>query len=717
MAHDDYKFSSRLPENDEEWQTYWKAEFEAARTHRFKKFQKDGQRVYDRFLGESRLPNGAGGAEDDLGAIGTKLNIFNSNVTILLAMLYGRMPKVEVSRRFADSDDDVARVAGLILTRMLNNDIEVAGEDMMSTNRNALQDRLLPGLGTARVRYEFEEAEKELEEDEVDALGNPVLDESGAVRKRKVADVDEEGNPVLDENGDPVNKKESTIVDEWTDIAYCNWMDVLFSPARTHEEIRWKAYRNYFGRRQFKKEFPDADIDRIAFESKGPLYRSDRADSDKPAAPQTEVWEIWDKDTKQVFWFSESAVAILRKKEDFLRLEGFFQEPPPMVANVTTQNFLPKSDYEIAKDLYQAINTLETRINMLTEACKLRGVYNKAIGEIKRIFNEGVENDLIPVDDWAAFSEKGGLEGNVIWLPIKEVAEVIQLLTDKQEQKIQQLQQITGMSDVMRGAQTEARKSAAATKLEATFGSVRMEALQNEFARWVTDCQNLKVEIICKHYQPYCILKQSNILLTTDAQFAEAAVQMIKDYDATRWRIIVRPESLAIADYAQLKQDRSEFLMGLAQFMQSAAPLLELSPNALPTLLKLLKWYLAGFRGSAEAEGILDAAISQFEKQPPKDKGPDPAVMKAQTEMKIAQEEHQAKLQQMQMQAQQKMTEAQQKFELSVAQMQMEMQQDREKHTLEMTALRAKLNADVTREVVQAQTAIAENESAAKVPV
>lgn len=692
---DDYKFSGRLPETDEEWQTFWKAEFEAARTHRFKRFQQNGQRVYDRFLGEPRMADGALAGDDDLGAIGTRLNIFNANIVMLLAMLYGRMPKVEVSRQFADSEDDVARVGGLILTRILNKDIAVAGEDMMSTNRNALQDRLLPGLGTARVMYNFEQEDKELDEFEVD----------------------DAGEPVLNENGDPTKKVESTIVDEWTDITYWNWMDVLFSPARTHAEIRWKAYRTFYGRREFKKEFPEADIERIAFESKGPMYRSDRSDSDKPAAPQTEVWEIWDKTTRKVFWFNETGVSILRVKDDFLGLEGFFQEPPPMVANITTQNFLPKSDYDIAKDLYQSINVLETRINMLTDACKLRGVYNKAIGEVKRLFNEGIENDLIPVDDWAAFSEKGGLEGNVIWLPIKEVAEVIQLLTIKQEQKIQQLQQVTGMSDVMRGAQTEARKSAAATKLEASFGSVRMEALQNEFARWVTDCQNLKVEIICKHYQPYCILQQSNILLTPDAVHAEAAVALIKDYDASRWRIVVRPETLAIADYAQLKQDRSEFLMGLAQFMQSAAPLLEISPHALPTLLKLLKWYLAGFRGSAEAEGILDAAISQFEKQPPKDKGPDPAVVKAQTDMKIAQQEHEAKMQQMQMEAQQKADEDARKFALEIERMRMEMQQDREKHTLEMTALREKLNADITREVVQAETAIAENESAAKVPV
>src|SRR5678815_1065958 len=95
----------------------WQKEISAAKTW-FRKFLKRGRTVNNAFLDEHK--------EDDnvLMITVSRLNLFHANIVTLCAMLYGQVPKVEVARRFADADDDVARVAGLILTRMLNNDIE-----------------------------------------------------------------------------------------------------------------------------------------------------------------------------------------------------------------------------------------------------------------------------------------------------------------------------------------------------------------------------------------------------------------------------------------------------------------------------------------------------------------------------------------------------------------------------------------------------------------
>ncbi len=662
-----------------QWQNYWADELENAKTPAWKKFQREGEKVNKKFRDERKDER-----EDEFGALSSKLNLFNSNITILMSMLYGRNPRVEVTRRFADADDDVSRVAGMMMTRILNTDIEVAGEDMASVFRNALQDRLLPGLGTARVQYQFDE-----ETTVTPAIMHP---ETG-----------EELAPEVEE---------SKIANEWTDILYTNWKDELWSAARTHAEITWKAYRSYLTPKKLKARFKDADLQRIAFDSYGPMAKDGTTKASKKK--QAEVWEIWDKDRRKVFWWTSGAEEILDQQDDPLGLDGFFPSPPPMVANITTALFLPKSDYKIASDLYEQIDELESRIQLLTEACKLVGVYDESSSEIKRIFNEGVENDLIPVKNWAQFIEKGGVATAIQWVPIKEVAEVITILTDKQAQKIQQLQQVTGMSDVMRGAasaRTE-RISATADKLETQFGSIRIEALQNEFARWVNDTQSLKVEIIAKHYQPYCIIQQSNIMMTPDGKdqaLIQAAVDLIKDPENARWKITVRPETLAIADYAQLKQDRSEFLMGLAQFMQSAAPLLQLSPMALPTLLELLKWFLAGFRGSSEVEGILDKAITQFEKEPPKDK-PDPAVEKAKADAAIKQQESQLKLQQSQQEFQAEMALKKQEMAQTQQEFMMEMSMEREEHMLEMRKLQAELVAAIQEQRAQFEFNSAERE-------
>ncbi len=633
---------------------HWTNEFSAAKKF-VSKWHKEGEKTVKVFLDDRR------GGVDDIGDGTTRLNLFHANIVTLMSMLYGRIPKVEVARRFADSDDDQARVAGQILSRMLNTDIEEAGEDIASVFRQCLQDRLIPGLGTARVNYEFDE-------------------------------------------------EDGKVTNEWVDIVYTHWKDILWSPARTYAEIRWKAFRSYLSKEKFKERFPDANIEDVNFNSRGPMQKG-RYDKEDEINPQAEVWEIWDKENRQVLYYTEGYEAMLETKEDNLKLEGFWPDPPPMVSNLTTTRYLPRSDYAIAQDLYREIDELEERITMLTRACRLVGVYDKSQEGVQRIFSEAMENDLIPVDNWAAFAEKKGLEGVINWLPLADVVNAVDVLTQKQSEKIQKLYQITGMNDVMRGAATQAssRVSATQRQLEANYGSIRIEALQNEFARWVGDLQALKAEIIAKHFQPYCILEQSNIMATPDAPVAEEAIQLIKAPGASRWRITVRPETLAIADYAQLKQERTEYLMGIAQFMQSAAPMLEMNPQAAPFMMKMMKWGLAGFRGSSEIEGVVDQAITAMEKSPPQPKQ-DPQAQKAQAEIQKIQMEGQLRMQEMQaetqrdqMKFQAEMQQDKQKFELEMQQARMELQFEREKLMMELNAKRAELGLKAQELQLQAQ--------------
>lgn len=667
------KSVEKFPDTPAGWYRRWTAEFAAAKKP-FSRWHKEGDKVVRRFLDDRK------GDLNDFSETTTRLNLFHANITTLMAMLYGRIPKVEVGRRFADADDDQARVAGEILSRMLNTDIEEAGEDVASVYRNCLQDRLLPGLGSARVKYEFDSETKETD---------------------AIKEVGEDGEEIIVAPA----VSEEQITNEWVDTIYTHWRDILWSPSRTYGELRWKAFRNYMDRAKVKARFPkltDPQLDRINFSTKSPMKR-DRYDNDDSANPQAEIWEIWDKERRKVFYYTEGFEEILDKQEDPLELEGFWPDPPPMIANLTTTKYLPRSDFAIAQDLYNEIDELETRITILTRACKLIGVYDKEQKGVERMFSEGVENDLIPVDNWAMFAEKQGLNGVVQWLPLADVVNAVDVLTAKQSEKIQKLYQITGMNDVMRGAASEARISATERQLQANYGSIRIEALQNEFARWVSDLQGLKAEIIAKHFQPYCIIQQSNIMATPDAEYAEQAIELIKKPSSSKWRITVRPETLAIADYAQLKQERMEYIMGLSQFMQSAAPLMEQQPEAMPFLTKLLKWGLSGFRGSNEIEGVVDQAITQMEKQKPGEK-PNPEAEKAKMEMQkmqmemqmsqqdnqanaqMAREKHQAEMQQMQMKFQLEMEQARMKFQLDMAKLQAEIQGKKEQQAAEMEA-------------------------------
>src|SRR4029077_2495106 len=107
---------------------------------------------------------------------------------------------------------------------------------------------------------------------------------------------------------------------------------------------------------------------------------------------------------KAVFWIGDGYDYLMDRKDDPLKLENFFPCPRPLFANQTTGTLVPVPDYLEYQDQAIQIDELTQRISMLAKACKVAGVYNAAATEVKRLLDESVENELIPVDDWAAFA-------------------------------------------------------------------------------------------------------------------------------------------------------------------------------------------------------------------------------------------------------------------------------------------------------------------------
>lgn len=615
----------------------WYAEFVAAdKAH--KNFYKQGDKVTSKYLNGSK----AGSEEKDCKY---KLNMFNANVNLIQALMFGKLPEIVFERTSYDPDDDVARVAGMMLERMLNADIGTPTDDYSSALRANLQDRLIPGLGISRVRYESEEREVQI--DAIMGEGGQILVEAQSYTE---------------------------VINESAPIDYVHWRDFKWSPCRRWEDLRWMAFRTYLDFDELKDRFGEEVARAIPVKSAYLVDEENMStglESSTDAIQRAEIWEIWSKETRQVIWFCQGYERLLDTRDDPLQLRGFFPTPEPMTANVTTSSFIPLADFILAQDLYNEIDLLETRIAGLTEAVKLVGVYDSSIPEIGRMFTEAGETELIPTKNFQAFAEKGGLKGSIDWNPIEAVAGVLDKLVQRRNDVMNLLYQITGIADIMRGANAAGGVvSATERALEARFASVKIQALQDEFARYATEVIRLRAEVVSKHFSPQTIVQQSNIEFTPDVQYIEPAIALIKDTDELVFRIQVKPESVAMVDYAQLKQERTEYITALATFLQSSAPLVQQEPAAAPVLLRLLQWGMAGFKGSQDVEGVLDQAITQINRaleqkaQNPQANPPSPEEIKAQME-------------------QQK-----QQFEMQKTQMQMQMQQMQQEHQLRLEQLR-----------------------------
>jgi hypothetical protein len=621
-----------------------------------------------------------------------RVNLFNSNIKTLQATLFAKMPKVEADRRFLDPNDQVARVAGEMITRLLQNDMNDPDDGLRPALRGALEDRLVPGLGCARMKYNMTETTPDVPGE--DALPQPDPNAPPQVDPAT-------GQPMLPQPESPQSVK----ADEWCEPIYTYWRDVLWSPCRTEAELTWKAFRAYMTKDEATTRFGKEVAEALSYNTTGPRLNEDKVNEIKTNESQAEIWEIWDAQKRKVYWYSKGYAKWLDAQDDPLGLDGFYPDGSWMVANTSTTKYLPKPDYEMARTLYEEIDELESRLALLTGACKVVGVYDRQSKDIQRMLTEGVENQLIPVDNWAMFAERGGLKGMTDWLPLEQVTNALQVLTAQQQGRIAQLYQVTGMSDIMRGQATEAGATATEQRIKAQYGSVRIQSIQDEFANFAQDLLNKKVQIIQRFYDPERIIKLSNIQNTPDAALAQQAVALIKNFADFNIRIAIKAESLAQVDYDQRQQERTAFLQAVSQFMGQSATMLEQKPEMAPFMMQLLKFGVTGFKASAEMEGILDQMIAGMQQaeqakqaQPPQ---PSPEQMKAQADqqaqqadMQIAQQKaasDQALAQQQAQadaaKAQQEMAARQQEMQNDMLKFQAEQKARDEEHSMRMSEL------------------------------
>ncbi len=407
---------------------------------------------------------------------------------------------------------------------------------------------------------------------------------------------------------------------------YVPWADFRWSPSRFWDEVRWVAYRASMTRDALHERFDKTATAEIV--ETVPLTSKKQDDQDKKADPwaRAEVWEVWSKEHREVFWVVRGFRVILDRQPDPLGLARFFPSQRPMFANTTNSKLMPRPDFVISQDLYNEIDVLTTRIGLLEDALKVVGFYDAANPEIGRAI-EGKENKMVPVAKWALFAEKGKMGGATDWFPLDVIAATLDKLGQKRIEKIALLHQVTGMSDAMRG-QGSSGVTATQRSIEAHAAGTRTKAAQQEFARFASDGLKIRAEIVAKHFDEKTILERSNIMRTDDAKYAQAAVALIKE-DSSQYRIEITADTLAQTDFEAVQGDSMQFIQALTLGLKEITAIGMAAPQSVPDLLRLLQAGLAGFKAAARMEGIFDTLVAkaqqaaQAPKPPPP---PDPAV-------------------------------------------------------------------------------------------
>lgn len=483
----------------------WTDQIAEIKSHpQYKRWVQRGEAIEKRYRDERTR------ADDDKQM--RRYNALWSNVEILKPALYGRMPLPIAERRFKDKDP-VGRGAAQMLERALRNEIEVCGFD--ESIQQAVSDYLLPGRGVVWVRYEPEIAEgvslpvesnADITDSEDEGAENTELEEVEG-------EEDSQRTPEQEEEVEKLNQTGDRIIRESTPVDFVQWKDFFIFPARARfwSEVIAIGKRVHMSRRQMKSRWGDEIGGAI------PLMRDERSKATPSIQIQPnnenkgEVFEIWSRKDKSIFWVAEGYGHLIDRKDDPLQLEYFFPVPKPLFANPTNDTLVPVPDYIQYQDQAIQIDQLTQRIAMLTKACKVIGVYNAGAKDIVRMFTEGVENQLIPVDDWAAFAEKGGVEGNFSLLPVKDFVAILNELMICKEKQIEEMDRLTGITDIMRGT-TDARETLGGQRLKSNSAGTRLTRRQAEVARFARDTVRIMADIMAQHFSPKSLIEVSGAL-------------------------------------------------------------------------------------------------------------------------------------------------------------------------------------------------------------
>lgn len=609
----------------------------------------------------------------------SSFNILWANTETLRPALYNSPPKPDVRRRFRQ-DDMLGKATGELLERSISYCVDAYDHDQVV--KQDVLDALLPGRGLSRVRYipSFKQTSGETHDGE------------------------------LSEDEAPFEGNKEELEFEQCSFEHVAWDDFLHGPGRTWDEVTWIAFRHRLTRDDlidwFGEEIGNAiDLDATDDDDIQRKENEDIADIFKRA----QIWEIWDKDKKQVFFISASYKkdVLYAKPEEGeklgeppLKLKDFWPVPRPLILIEDTESLIPVPLFEEYKEQAEELDKISYRIIKVINACRARGMYDSTLTEFSELMTKE-DNDLMPVSQARAYMNNGGLDKAIWWMPVEQLAKVLQELYASREQCKAVIYELTGISDIVRG-DTNPNETLGAQQLKANYSSIRLQRMQREVQRYIRDQIRLMAEVIGEHFSQATLSKMTGMNFPTASEKEQMTVamqapspQMQQNMDAVQnalkmptwedimgvlqsdmqreFRVDVETNSTVAETLSNDMQGLQEVLTGITRFWDAVGPAVMAGAVTIDAVKAITMVIVRRARMGLEVEDALETGM-----QAPKPQA-DPNAAKAQVEAQ-------------KMQFEQMLAARDQQHQQLMAQREAELNQQKQAQDQQMQAMRQYLD-------------------------
>jgi len=565
----------------------------------------------------------------------SKFNILWSNTETIKPAIFARMPVPDVRRRYL-TQDPVGRTAAMILERALS--YSISTYDFKDTCDRCVEDYILPGRAEAFVCYEPLILNKPVRKP-VEPLppSDPDLDKDDDDIPNDLTAPDAALPP------DPAQYPPGTQFDAqgafqmqpreykaWESVyaKYVPWDLFGFSECTQWADVPAVWMGEYLTKEQCKDQFPDfKDWEHVTFaQAKTSSSSADLDDSMQQPPSTTTIWKVWHKATRTYMVFAQDYTeGPIARQEDPTQLEGFFPMPQPMYSLRTNGTWIPKPEFLMYQDQANELDIVVNRLRNLVNALKVRGVYDKAMDELAKISELYKAPDLtfIPIPDYRMLAEKGGLEALISTLPIEEIAAAIAQLRERETELKQEIYELYGVADIMRGA-TEASETLGAQQLKAQYGGLRISTRQERFQTFVRDVLRIKAELIAEHFDADTLRLMTGIQVIPDQQFMmmqqqqqvpagavrqsefDQAIQVLKSDKLRGFKVDIETDSTIPVDRMQDQQNRIAFIQAVGQYLTGVIPAVQEGAIPMKVAREGLLFVVRGFKIGTELEEVLE---------------------------------------------------------------------------------------------------------------
>lgn len=487
--------------------------------------------------------------------------IFWSNTQTLKPLLFSKLPKVNITQSFF-KDDEISRIASEVIERLITYLLkESDAENQIEKIRDAY---LIQGIGIPRIVFVPPE---------------PIESKS----KKKKTIKNEEGEEIETEEEETfydVDEEKKSFKLEFVDYQH-----FLKSTEKEWERVRWIAFKKYYSRAELIEHFGEEVSKKVKMSNTKFEYLPQQ-EQENEIFQLCEVWEIWDKENEICHFITFAGEgAVLNSEKEFYNLKNFFPIPMPMGLN-ENRSLLPLPLYKQYKNLAEDLSRLHDRIVNLTDQAKFTGAYT-SFAEQKDIENimNGEDGEFSALQTTANIDDARKL---IVFKPLTEIANTITILRNEKTQLKIDIQEITGLSDIVRGA-TVASETATAQQLKGNFAISRIQPLQKEVEFTIRDTIRLLTELAVEKLPLVEIIKITGLkivdvglILNNARQTIEInkqeAIDLLNPQDPDYQQKLMMLEQQAQVGLEKTKKDLQEQLKGFVIELKN-----------LPKLNKILK--------------------------------------------------------------------------------------------------------------------------------